>query len=121
MKTYQTISRLAACISIALWSLQAKAQQNVPFNKTVSVYTKSPSLSCPHLGLNLKDNIAKRPQKISDVVIDNFTHQKITFSIRDSAFFNRDSILLLFTRSGFPGIELTKLEMQGQEPTILTK
>jgi len=91
------------------------------FSKKVSIYTKSPSLSCPHLGLKLRDNIAKRAEKIGNVIMDNDTHQKITFTVKDPAFFNTDSILSLFSHSGFPGIELVKLEMEGKETIILNK
>lgn len=108
----------SVCFICLFGALTARAQQQ-PFSKTVNVYTKSPSLNCPHLVLKLKDNIAKRPSKISNAIFDSNTHQKITFSVRDSSFFSTDSIISLFKSSGFPAIELTRLEMEGKAPLDL--
>jgi len=111
--------QLYATTCVLLFIATTSLAQQKNFSKKVSIYTKSPSLSCPHLGMKLKENIAKRPTKISDIVFDNNTHQKITFSVRDSIFFNPDSIIALFKASGFPGIELNLLEMEGKEPINL--
>ena len=100
---------------------RTSAQQVNSFSKHVSVYTKCPSLSCPHLLPRLQDGINKRSTKITNVLIDKISYQKISFNIIDPTFYRQDSVLKLFARAGFPSIELVKLEMEGKEDLDLTK
>ena len=107
------MKKILLIINVMFWLTAIKAQSTSTFSKKVTVYTKSSSLSCPHLGLNLKENLSKRSREINSIVYDNFTHAKMSFLIVDKKFYNKDSVLMLFVKSGFPATEIEKIEIDG--------
>lgn len=121
MKFYKYIKTIFCLVFFLALNFTTSAQQTTSFSKHVSVFTKCPSLSCPYLLPRLQDGINKRSTKITNVLIDKISYQKISFNIVDSMFYRQDSVLKLFARAGYPSIEMVKLEMEGKEDLDLTK